>query len=101
MTCEGCGRTFRSEFVFRRHAPVTLGRCRTDAELRRIGVQPNRRGEWCRLDPNAAVRQLRLFSTRGRPRKRPEILRDMTRGRFRTSVVRWVQLTFWQRQGAA
>ncbi len=87
--CPSCERAFWSDFTFRRHQ--LRGRCRTDAELRRIGLHRNRFGVWTRVDCPAR-RQLRLFPLRpGRPHKPPRILRGSRVGHVRRRREHWVQ----------
>lgn len=64
LTCTECARRFWSEFVEMRHRKG--GRCRTDADLRRIGLHLNPAGVWVRPNPLTECRQLRLFPVRGR-----------------------------------
>lgn len=75
MPCPDCGRTLGGIKTYEMHRLLRSGRCRTDAQLRRMGICPNARGLWVRRAPGSVRErwlgylQLRLFPVRGRKRK--------------------------------
>ncbi len=89
LVCDLCERSFWSDFTYRRHQ--LRGRCRSDAELVKIGLHLNRFGIWTRTDC-PAHRQLRLFPLRpGRPRKRAPKLRGPRLRSVHARREGWVQ----------
>lgn len=56
IRCEICRRRFGGVWGFKLAHPITLGRCRSVAELRATGLRRNRRGVWVRQHSRFQVR---------------------------------------------
>lgn len=75
MPCPDCARDFGGVKTYEMHRLLRSGRCRTDIQLRRMGIAPNARGVWVRQGRWFGFLQLRLFPVRGRKRKVPRKIR--------------------------